>query len=68
MIDNVRKKVLDLLGKSIRFRSNGSRNQIEEFNGVIIKCYKNVFLIECESFNRSYSYSDVLIGFLEIDI
>ena len=50
------------------FRYNGSRNQIEEFSGTITCCYKFVFTIDTGDLIRSFSYSDVLIGVLDIDI
>ena len=64
MIDRVRNNILSLRGKKINFRYNGSRNQIEEFEGVISGCYKFVFTIDVDNFSRSFSYSDVLIGTL----
>lgn len=68
MIDNIRNKILGFIGKEIRFRYNGSRNQIEEFSGVIVNCYKAVFIIDVNGLIKSFTYSDVLIGNLEIDI
>ena len=50
------------------FRYNGSRNQIEEFSGKITACYKFVFIIDTGDIVKSFSYSDVLIGALDIDI
>lgn len=68
MIEKVREKVCDLKGKKIRFRYNGSRNQIEEFEGVIVACYNYVFVIDTDKVNRSFSYSDVFIGVLELNV
>ena len=68
MIEKVKQKVCDLKGKRIRFRYNGSRNQIEEFEGVIVDCYNCVFVIATDKVKRSFSYSDVFIGVLELNI
>lgn len=68
MIEIVRKRVSAYLNKEIMFRYNGSRNQIEEFSGQIIACYKFVFIIDTGTIVKSFSYSDVLIGVLDIDI
>ena len=68
MIEKVREKVLEYKDKKIKFKYNGSRNQIEIFEGKIIKCYKNLFLIKGDNFTKTYTYSDVLIGLLEINI
>ena len=68
MIDKIRDKMVLLKNKKIKFRYNGSRNQIEEFYGVITECYNYVFIIKCSDINRSFSYSDVLIGVLDVNI
>ena len=68
MISTIRNKIEPLIGKKIKFRYNGSRNQIEEFEGIITKCYNYVFVIETGYINKSFSYSDVLMGILNIDI
>lgn len=68
MIEIVRNRVLKLLNKEIVFRYNGSRNQVLEFSGKIVNCYKYVFIIDTGDIIKSFSYSDVLIGVLEIDV
>ncbi len=68
MIDKVKNDVIFFKGKKINFRYNGSRNQVEEFTGIIDGCYKAVFTIKTDNCVRSFSYSDVLIGILEINI
>ena len=50
-----------------KFIYKGTRNQIEEFNGKIIKCYSEVFIVEDDnSIIRSFSYSDYAIKVLKI--
>lgn len=67
ILDNVKEKIEKYLGKKHRFVFHGSRNQNEVFDGVIIKMYPAVFLIELEDGQRrTYSYSDFLISNLEI--
>ena len=68
MINKIKNDLIKLKGKEIRFRYNGSRNQIEEFEGIIKECYDYVFIIDLGYMNRSFSYSDILIGALEVDI
>lgn len=68
MITKIREKVLSYKNKKIMFKYNGSRNQTEKFEGIITKCYKNIFLIKTEKFIKSYTYTDILIGMLEMDI
>ena len=68
MIDKVRNNMMLLKDKRIKFRYNGSRNQIEEFEGVITDCYNYVFIIVLDNKRKSFSYSDVLIGVLDVNI
>lgn len=62
-IEKVKKKVNEYKGQMLNFRFNGSRNQIEEFSGVIIGTYDYIFtvMIEESKFLKSFSYSDILI-------
>ena len=57
-------------GKVIHFRYNGSRNQIEEFDGKIENTYNSIFTIKIENQNaiKSFSYNDVINKSLEIFI
>lgn len=49
------------------FIYKGNRNQIEKFDGFIEKCYSRVFLIKLfDGKIKSFSYSDVIIGNLEL--
>ena len=68
MISKVKERIFGLINRRIMFRYNGTRNQIDEFSGKIIRCYNHVFLIDIGGMNRSFSYSDVLTGVLEVDI
>ena len=68
MIEKIQERVRLQKNKKLKFRYNGSRNQIQEFEGKITKCYKNLFLIEGEKFIKTYTYSDILTGLLEINI
>ena len=68
MINKIRNDLIKLKGKKIRFRYNGSRNQIEEFEGIIKECYDYVVIIDLGHMNKSFSYSDILIGALEVNI
>lgn len=64
--------IKDIIGKNINkelsFKISGSRNQIEEFNGKIIKVYNSVFLIKDKNsgISRSFTYSDILTKNLTI--
>lgn len=67
MMNKVKNKVKENVGIKHKFIFNGSRNQIEEFEGVINKTYNKVFTILVnDNTLKSFSYSDVLTNNLEI--
>lgn len=65
MINKIRAKITQSVGEKHLFRFNGSRNQIEEFEGVIKNAYPMIFIIDVNGVTRSFSYSDVLLNHLE---
>ena len=68
MLDKVKDFVSSNVNVLCKFKLNGSRNQIEEFDGMIVNVYNSIFLVKSNNDNlvRSFSYADVLIGNLEI--
>ena len=69
MINKIREDLTNKKGEILRFRHNGSRNQIEEFKGIIVGIYNYIFTIKTideKEEIKSFTYSDVLIGNLEI--
>ena len=69
MINKIREDVKSRKGQVLKFRHNGARNQIEEFQGVIIDTYNYVFTIKTideKETIKSFTYSDILIDNLEI--
>ena len=69
MISKIKKYISDNKGKTFAFKFNGSRNQIEEFVGVICDSYNSIFTIKVIGKYpriKSYSYNDVLINNLEM--
>ena len=69
MINKIKEDIESRKGKVLKFRHNGSRNQIEEFEGIIIGTYNYVFtikIIDDKEKIKSFSYSDILIDNLEI--
>lgn len=65
---NVAKKfVLENMKKKYKFLYKGSRNQNEEFIGVITKMFPAIFIIELpDNTIKSFCYSDLVIGNLKI--
>ena len=66
-------KIKDTLEKNtnkrLKFKFNGNRNQTEEFKGIITNTYKSLFIVKPEDNDvaRSFTYTDILIGNLEIN-
>ncbi len=60
--NTIKNKIELLKGKIIHFKYNGSRNQIEEFNGVIENTYNSIFTIRLDSGReiKSFSYNDII--------
>lgn len=67
-IKKIKDQIELLKNKKIHFKVNGSRNQIEEFDGIITETYNYIFIIEIDNLKikKSFSYSDVLINNIEI--
>lgn len=69
MINKIKKDIESKKGERLKFRFNGARNQIEEFEGVIVEAYNYIFTIKTINDKeelKSFTYSDVLIDNLEI--
>ena len=66
-LDTARNKIKDKIGLHLRFIYRGTRNQIEEFEGKIIKCYPYIFIIETDDHViKSFTYSDFVIKNIKI--
>ena len=67
-IDIVKEKIDSLRGKNHSFKFNGSRNQIEKFDGIIITTYPAIFIIKTKDDNKlkAFSYNDVITSSLEV--
>ena len=67
MIFKIRDDIINNKNINHKFRFNGSRNQIDEFEGIINETYNYIFTIKTNKNEiKSFSYNDVLIGNLEI--
>ncbi len=68
MINKIRNDLLNKMDKVLNFRYNGTRNQTEEFKGIITEIYNSIFIVRIVDKEevRSFTYSDILIGNLEI--
>ena len=66
-LNRAKEVIISKLGINYKFIYRGSRNQIEEFSGKIIKCFPSIFIIEGDdNIIRSFTYSDFIIKNLKI--
>ena len=68
MIEQIRGKLNDYIGKEVVIKYNLGRNKYEKYHVVIKELYQNVFLVQSINNERkSFSYSDVLTNSIKID-
>lgn len=66
-LNYIRNKFFLLLNQRYFFIYKGNRNQTERFVGFIEKCYSRIFVIRLlDGSIKTFSYSDIIIGNLEI--
>ncbi len=66
-IEKMKELVKKNQGELHSFRFRGTRNQVDEFQGVITAMYPAIFIITLEDCKvKSFSYSDLLVDNLEI--
>lgn len=66
-LDKCRKMIYSKMNHLYRFIYRGPRNQIEEFQGKIIKCYPSIFIIlTTDNIIKSFSYNDFIIKNIKI--
>lgn len=68
MINQIREKLNDNIGKSVVIKYNLGRNKYEKYNVIISELYENVFVVESpNSMKKSFMYKDVLTKTIKID-
>ena len=55
-------------GKRVLIKVMGIRNKIEQVEGVISECYGRVFIVRSKFGNKSFTYTDVLVGIIKVSI
>lgn len=66
-LEKIKKIVADNKGIQHSFKFKGTRNQVDEFDGVITAMYPAIFIITLDNcMVKSFSYSDLLVDNLEI--
>lgn len=62
-IEEVKRKIAELKGKSLSVSVNRGRNRVTRLNGVIVDTFPSVFTFRAVAGDLvSFSYSDVICG------
>ena len=66
-IEKIKNKINDKLGDNVKIIYNGSRNRVEEFEGIITETYNYIFIVKLITEEiKSFCYSDVLTQTIEL--
>ncbi len=67
MIYSIREYVFNNKNKNVRLKINNIRNKSEYVEGTISEVYERVFIVSSkDGLKRSFNYSDILTGNIEI--
>ncbi len=67
MILKIRNDIINYGNNIIKIKINNIRNKSECVFGYVVEIYDRIFVVNCsDCIKRSFSYSDVLAGIIEI--
>ncbi len=67
MIEKIRGKLDNYIGKEITIKYNLGRNKFEKYSAIIKELYDNVFIVETKNNStKSFSYIDVITQTVKI--
>lgn len=55
-------------GKRVLIKILGIRNKIDMVEGIISECYSHVFIVRTKFGNKSFTYTDVLVGNIKVNV
>ena len=55
-------------GRRVIIKILGIRNKVEMVEGIISECYSHVFIVRTKFGNKSFTYTDVLIGNIRVSV
>ena len=58
-IDNIKRKIKELINHKLKVKVYIGRNRYEYYEGMIKHMYSNIFTVETNKGIKSFSYSDV---------
>lgn len=60
MLSDIRKKVIELKGKTIKILVDVGRNKSESYEGEILETYQNIWTFKTATDIKSFGYNDIL--------
>ncbi len=55
-------------GKRVLVKVLGIRNKVDFVEGIISECYSHVFVVKNKFGNKSFTYTDVLVGNIKVSV
>jgi uncharacterized protein Veg len=55
-------------GRRVLIKILGIRNKIDMVEGIISECYSHVFIVRTKFGNKSFTYTDVLVGNINVSV
>ena len=55
-------------GRRVLIKVYGIRNKVDMIEGIISECYSHVFIVRTKFGNKSFAYTDVLVGNIRISV
>lgn len=55
-------------GRRVIIKVLGIRNKVEMVEGIISECYSHVFILRTKFGNKSFTYTDVLVGNIKVNV
>lgn len=66
-IGKIKDNIVSNIGKRIKVIYNGSRNRVEEYEGIISEVYDSIFILDLDSnIKKSFSYIDIFTGTIDV--
>ncbi len=65
-LDIVKDKLKNNLNKRVIVTVYGMRNKISRYEGILYKIYPNIFSINMDGLEKSFSYNDYITGDIKI--
>ena len=55
-------------GRRVLIKVYGIRNKVDMIEGIISECYSHVFIVRTKFGNKSFTYTDVLVGNIKVSV